>query len=111
MGIRALIIGQLTATAISFIISVIYIIRMQKINIRHILFPLLKLYLVIAGCFLLSHYVIRPLSGSNILELLLNCTLVPLVFFIIASVLGLNAFSELKILFKDYILRPARQQK
>ena len=102
VGIEALIIGMVAASGLAFIISTVAVIRLQGVRIQYIAVPLIKLYFVVAVCLLVSYSVIEPLVNSDWIELLLKCTLVPVIFLGLSGLVGLSAIKDVKALLKDH---------
>lgn len=103
LGIEALIIGQVISTAVALIVSMTVVIKTQGINPPDILVPLLKLLIIVALCILLNRFVIEALALTEWLNLIVKCTIIPLVFIVSARLSGLHAITELKDLLRDHI--------
>ena len=97
-GIEALIIGQVTATALVFIISTLAVIKIQQIRWKDITIPLLKLVIIIAVCLLANYGLMKILPDSDWMELVIKCMLTPLVFFLLAMLLRLGALDDMRSL-------------
>ena len=105
IGIEALIIGQVITTGIALVISTAAVRKTQDLRLRGILVPLAKLCIIMGACLLLSYFIIDPLEIPDWVELLLKCTLVPLIFWGSARLLGLEALNEIKIFLHDFKLQ------
>jgi teichuronic acid exporter len=95
LGIKELIIGQVSSTAVAFIISMVVVFRIRGVSVRKIVIPLLKLMLVLAICMLINYLIIEKLEISNWIELAIKCILMPLVFIGFAMLFGLNTYTEI----------------
>ena len=93
---------MVAASGLAFIISTVAVIRLQGVRIQYIAVPLIKLYFVVAVCLLVSYSVIEPLVNSDWIELLLKCTLVPVIFLGLSGLVGLSAIKDVKALLKDH---------
>ena len=102
LGIEALIIGQVTTSCLAFIISTAAVIRLQGIRLKDVAVPLVKLSLVVAVCLLVSFFIIEPLVNSDWSELILKCTLVPVIFLGLSGLIGLSAFKDIKAILTDH---------
>ena len=97
----------MAASGLAFIISTVAVIRLQGVRLRYIALPLLKLYSVVAVCLLVSYFIIEPLVNSDWSELILKCTLIPVIFLGLSWLLGLSVFKDIKAFFTDHkIIRP-----
>ena len=107
LGIEALIIGMVAASGLAFIISTVAVIKLQGVRLRYIALPLLKLYSVAAVCLLVSYFIIEPLVNSDWSELILKCTVIPVIFLGLSWLIGLRVFKDIKAFFTDHkIIRP-----
>jgi teichuronic acid exporter len=107
LGIEALITGMVAASGLAFIISTVAVIRLQGVRLQHIALPLLKLYFVVAVCLLVSYFIIEPLVKSDWSELILKCTLIPVIFLGLSWLIGLGVLKDIKAFFTDHkIIRP-----
>lgn len=108
-GIEALIAGQVFTTLVTMIYSAVALGRIRGISFRTIFLPLLKL-LVISGLCLGMGLIIEAVAGgSDFTELALKIVLVPAVFIALASLLGINAMTELRGFIRDF--GPGKTQK
>lgn len=104
LGIQALIAGQVVSTAIAFIVSTVTVCKIQEIRLRYLAVPLLKLCVILAICLLLSFFIIDNLNIPDWVELLMKCTLVPLIFTVMTNLSGLSAYAEIKASIRDFKL-------
>ncbi len=101
-GIRALIIGQVTTTAITFILSAIAINKNLSVRLKDIIGPFLKLCIVAALCLTVSFFVLDNLIRTDWIGLVIKCILIPLLFLGLTRVFGLNAIKEIRLFLKGY---------
>lgn len=99
-GIRAMIIGQVTATAITFLISVSGIIKVQDVSSKRMIDPLIKIILITAACLMLNFFVIVPVISSMWVEVIIQCTVIPLLFILLLHLSGVNAIQEARLFLK-----------
>jgi O-antigen/teichoic acid export membrane protein len=96
VGIEALIIGQVTATVVAFIISTLAVVRLRGIKFLDIGGEVLKLAGIVAVCFLVNYGIIESLTMNDWLELTVKCTAVPLLFYLLARIFRLSALNDLR---------------
>jgi teichuronic acid exporter len=102
LGIKALIIGQVTSTAIALIVSMIAVVKIQAIRLQSIIVPLTKLLIIVALCLLADYLIIERLTLTNWQELVLKCILIPALYFLLAGFFRLHALTEIKNFLKQY---------
>jgi O-antigen/teichoic acid export membrane protein len=107
VGIEALIIGQVTATVVAFIISTLAVVRLREIKFLDIGREVLKLAGIVAVCFIVNYLIIEFFTMSDWLELTVKCTVVPLLFYLLARIFRLSALNDLRSLL---VSPPARFQ-
>ncbi len=96
LGIQALIIGQVSATGITFLVSTFAVVRIQGIRLRDIAVPLIKLTLIVILCLAFNYLVVEPLPVADWIDLLLKCTLIPLTFFGVTWLFQINIVGDVK---------------
>ena len=105
IGIEALIIGQVISTGIALIVSMGLVKKTNGMRLRSILVPLGKLYIILGTCLMFSYFIIEPLKTTDWIELLLKCTVVPVIFLGLARLFKLDAITEIKNFLHDYKLQ------
>lgn len=108
IGIRALIIGQVAATAAALILSCFAVARNRDIRFSEIMAQTSKLVIITAVCFLFSYGIIESLPVTDWLELTLKCVLIPICFYGLARLFRLSAMADLKELIREHTIRFAR---
>ncbi len=108
IGIRALIIGQVAATAAALILSCFAVARNRGIRFSEIMAQTSKLVIITAACFLLSYGIIESLPVADWLELTLKCVLTPLFFYGLARLFRLSALADLMVLIREHTTRFTR---
>jgi hypothetical protein len=86
MGIKALIIGQLFATIVSYFVSVWYLKKVVVISVRTLLTDIVPFFVASLLMYGLSFYALNFFSG-DILQILFVCVFSPLVYFLLLKVL------------------------
>jgi teichuronic acid exporter len=99
-GIKALIIGQVTATVITFSISMLSIVKVQGVSAKSIINPLIKIMLITAACLLINFFLIVPEISSMWLEVMMQCTAIPLLFLLLLHLSGVNVIQEAGLFIK-----------
>lgn len=105
LGIRALIIGQVGATGITFLISTVAVVKIQGIMLRDIAVPLIKLSCIAILCLAFNYLVVEPLPIGNWIDLLLKCTLIPLLFYGLTWIFRINIAGDVKNILKGNEVR------
>ncbi len=95
-GIGALIAGQVTVTALVFLVTTVAVARLRNISAREIVVPLVKLSVIIILCLLLDRLVIERLSDNNWLLLLMKFTLIPAVFLLMGRLFRFSSFTDIR---------------
>lgn len=108
IGIRALIIGQVAATAAALILSCFAVARNRGIRFNEIMVQTAKLVMITAVCFLLGYGIIESLPVADWLELTLKCVLTPLFFYGLARLFRLSALADLMVLIREHTIRFSR---
>lgn len=108
IGIRALIIGQVAATAAALILSCFAVARNRGIRFNEIMVQTAKLVMITAVCFLLGYGIIESLPVADWLELTLKCVLTPLFFYGLARLFRLSALADLMVLIREHTNRFSR---
>lgn len=108
IGIRALIIGQVAATAAALILSCFAVARNRGIRFNEIMVQTAKLVMITAVCFLLGYGIIESLPVADWLELTLKCVLTPLFFYGLARLFRLSALADLLVLIREHTIRFSR---
>jgi uncharacterized membrane protein YhaH (DUF805 family) len=103
-GIVALIIGQVTATALSFIITAVATIKIGVVKLRDIAFTWLKFLFVAVLCLSISFLVLDPFINSDWIELVLKSAIIPLLFVGFSALLGLGKVTEIKSFLEGYLV-------
>ena len=96
MGIEALIIGQVTATAVTFLVSTFAVVKIQGIRWQSITRPLLKLFIIVAICLAVNYLIIETRVGSDWMELIIKCTVIPVIFLLLGKLFRLDALNDIK---------------
>ena len=105
-GIRALIIGQVTATAITFFVSVFSITKIQGVSSKSVINPLIKIMLVTGACLLLNFFIIVPEVSYLWLEVAIQCTAIPLLFLLLLHLSGVKVIQEARLFLKRADILP-----
>lgn len=100
-GIEALIIGQVAATGIALAVSLAAVGREQGVRLGDVILPSARLLLILTVCLVFSTFVIEPLNIPQWVELLLKCTVIPVIFVGLGWLLRLTAVRELKSFISD----------
>lgn len=96
LGIRALIIGQVTATGLTFLISIAGVVKTQEIMLREIVIPLIKLSGTVILCLAFNYLLVEPLAVADWIDLLLKCTLIPVLFYGLTWLFQMNLAGDVK---------------
>lgn len=104
-GIKALILGQVSATLVAFAGSLVFIRKFHNIRLNKIGITILKLSLIIGISFLTSLLLIEPLNLSAWAELLIKCALLPLIFYGFGRLLHIEAIDDLQDYLGSFISR------
>jgi O-antigen/teichoic acid export membrane protein len=102
MGIEALIIGQVTATVVALVLSSLAVVRLREIKFWDIGGEVLKLAGIVAVCLLVNYGIIEFISLRVWLELTVKCTVVPLLFYLLAVLFRLGALNDLGTLLANH---------
>lgn len=104
-GIEALIVGQVTATFIAFVGSLVVIRKYHNVRLNKIGITLFKLCIIMGISFLTSFLLIEPLNISDWAELLIKSALVPLMFYVFGRILHIEAIDDMKGYLETFMLR------
>jgi hypothetical protein len=104
-GIEALIVGQVTATFISFVGSLVVISKYHNVRLNKIGITLIRLCVIMGISFLTSFLLIEPLNISDWAELLIKCAMVPVMFYGFGRIMHIEAIDDLKDFLGSYILQ------
>lgn len=108
-GIVALIAGQVISTFISLVMSLMSVRKHHNVGINKISSTLIRLGIIVVISMLVSIFLIDPLNFSDPVELIIKCTLIPLLFYGLAWIMRIEALDDLKDFVADYILRRRKQ--
>ena len=95
-GIGALIAGQVTATAIVFIVSTIAVVRLRKIKAGEIIVPFAKLAAIISVCLAIDNLVIERFFQSDWVLLLVKFTIIPGIFLLLGKLMRLGSLADIR---------------
>lgn len=95
-GIGALIAGQVTVTALVFLVTTVAVARLRNISAGEIIVPLAKLTVIMILCLMLDRLVIEWLSDNNWLLLLMKFTLIPSLFLLLGRLFRLSSLSDIR---------------
>ncbi len=95
-GIRALIAGQVASTFAGLLFTLLAVVKDQEIDLGKVVLGLVKMGLIAGACFAFSYFLVDRFVGSDLAQLAIKLTLVPLLFLLLVRAAGMSALTELK---------------
>ncbi len=102
IGIEALIIGQVAATVVTLGISSLAVNKQQGLRFMDTGGHTMRLFIIVAVCFLINYGINRTLVLSDWTELAVKCTVIPLCFYLLARLFRLSALTDLRKFLADH---------
>lgn len=95
-GIKALIIGQIISTLLSFILSSFFILKQLALSPVTILRTLYPVLLIAGSCFLADNLLIDKVTSSQGMLLVLKIIAIPIIFLVSGHFFRISSFTELR---------------
>ena len=103
-GVRALVIGQVVASFISFVFSVFVMICSQKIDLRGLIKPVLLTVFITAICTTAYYLLIMRTVSEDWILLVTAVMFIPALFIILSVLLKARPFQELKTITQNFLI-------
>jgi len=103
-GVRALIIGQVVASFISFVFSVFVMVCSQKIDLRGLIKPVLLTVFITAICTAAYYLLIMRTVSEDWILLVTAVMFIPALFIILSVLLKARPFQELKSITQNFLI-------